>query len=78
MISPYLDLIKETAYEIWRDTRKPFCSVDIYDRMCLHTDYKSLPSFKAIGRILKKASWAKPKHTSGVGLAYATYTWRGE
>lgn len=78
MTAVYFDLIKEAAYELWLETHKPFCAIDIFDKLCKSIDYRDLLSFRLIGRILKNSDWAKPKKASGVNLAYATYTWRGD
>lgn len=78
MTAVYFNLIKEAAYELWLEDHEPFSAVDIFEKLCKSIDYRELPSFRSIGRILKHAAWAKPKKVSGVNLAYATYTWRGD
>lgn len=74
----HLDLIKESAYELWMETQKPFCAVDVYDKMSKSIDYKTLPSFREIGKVLKNASWAEPRRSAGLNISYVTYMWIGD
>lgn len=76
--SAYIDLVKETAYEIWQKTHKTFCAVDIFNEVwpILKSRGINPPTAKAVKRILDTETWAKPKRKSGG--TYATYVWTGD
>lgn len=78
MTAVYIDAVKEAAYEIWLETHKSFCAVDIYGRLCRSYDHRSLPSLSQIGRMLVAADWAETKKRSGLRLSEIRYVWRGE
>lgn len=78
-MSAHIDLVKETAYQIWIRTRKPFCAVDVFNEVWLILKGRGEKPItpREVGMVLRDAPWAKRKCKAG-GLSYSTYTWRGD
>ncbi|WP_400256601.1 hypothetical protein [Candidatus Methanomassiliicoccus intestinalis] len=79
-MSAHIDLIKETAYQIWIETHQPFTPEDIYQRIWQPRGDRQhpLPTARQIANMLMEADYVKIKRRSGLNQSRYLYVWTGD